>query len=257
MKPSFPLLFLLIAPLSGCILDPITMVGDTMTTAMMAAGPSDEERKAEDDARLLPILVAEDRKSSCDILTSVWPETRAYLLENSPVGAVAVQAREQVIAEKGCVVPSPRAQATAQAQPGDVVGVNKQAAAAPSSAVSVTTGSALSTNTLPLPSATPPSTGSLGVHVTPITPRIISAFGLPTSSGALVLGTISGGSAEKAGFQAGDVIIGISGMQVENPNELASITAKLTPGSTTSVRIWRYREAMDVAVTISASPNSQ
>lgn len=257
MKLTSPLLFLLVAPLSGCMLDPITMVGDTITAGMMAAGPSDEERKAEDDARLLPVLIAEDRKSSCDILTIAWPETRAYLLENSPVGAVGVQAREQVIAEKGCVVPSPHAQATAQAKPVDVVGVNKQAAPAPSSAVSPTTGSALSTPPLPLPSVTPPSTGSLGVHVTPITPRIINAFGLPTASGALVLGTISGGSAEKAGFQAGDVIIGISGMQVENPNELASITAKLTPGSTTSVRIWRYREAMDVAVTISASPNSQ
>ena len=256
MKLTSPLLFLLVAPLSGCILDPITMVGDTMTTAIMAAGPSDEERKAEDDARLLPILVAEDRKSSCDILTSVWPETRAYLLENSPVGAVAVQAREQVIAEKGCVVPNPRAQATAHAKPEAATAMNKQAAVAPPSAVSVnpstaTTGSALSTNTLPLPPATPPLTGRLGVHVTPITPRIISAFGLPTASGALVLGTISGGSAEKAGFQAGDVIIGISGMQVENPNELANITAKLTPGSTTSVRVWRYREAMDIAVTIS------
>ena len=127
---------------------------------------------------------------------------------------------------------------------------------APVSSVSVnpsaaTTGSALSTNNLPPPSATPPATGRLGVHVTPVTPRIISAFGLPTASGALVLGTISGGSAEKAGFQAGDVIIRISGMQVENPNELASITAKLTPGSTTNVRVWRYRKAMDIAVKIS------
>lgn len=147
MKLSFPLLFLLVAPLSGCILDPFTMVSDTMTTAIMAAGPSDEEMKAEDDARLLPVLIAEDRTSSCDILTAVWPETRAYLLENSPVGAVAVQAREQVIAEKGCVVPSPRAQAAAQAKPGAVVAVDKQTAVIPMAAAPThSTGSALSTS---------------------------------------------------------------------------------------------------------------
>ena len=256
MKLSFPLLFLLVAPLSGCMLDPITMVGDTMTTAIMAAGPSDEERKAEDDARLLPILIAEDRTSSCDILTVVWPETRAYLLENSPVGAVAVQAREQVIAEKGCVIPSPRAQATAHAKPEAATVMNKQTAVAPASAVSVnpsaaTTGSALSTNTLPPPSATPPATGRIGVRLMPVTPRTVSSYGLPSASGALVLGTIPGGGAERAGIQAGDVILGVSGKAIANPDELINAVAQASPGSSVDLRVWRYRSSIDVNVTTS------
>lgn len=149
MKLSFPLLFLLVAPLSGCILDPVTMISDTMTTAIMAAGPSDEERKAEDDARLLPVLIADDRTRSCDILTAVWPETRAYLLKNSTVGAVSVQAREQVIAEKGCVVPSPRAQATAHAKP-EVATVMNTVASAHSNSVPP------ATSTVAAPQGMPP-----------------------------------------------------------------------------------------------------
>lgn len=138
MRLSLPLLFLLVGPLGGCVLDPFTMVSDTMTTAIMAAGPSDAEVKAEDDATLLQILVASDRTSSCDILTAAWPEIRASQLQNPPNGPIQVQAREQVIAEKGCVVPGPPAQTTAQAKP--------STAAVPTHPSTATTGPALSTS---------------------------------------------------------------------------------------------------------------
>lgn len=114
-----------------------------------------------------------------------------------------------------------------------------------------------STNNIAAPSpltaptlTTPTPTARLGVHITPITPRIITSFGLPVTYGSLVLGTIPGGSAEKAGILAGDIILGVSGKTVANPNELTSAVAQLPPNSITTLQVWRLRESIDVSLTI-------
>lgn len=97
---------------------------------------------------------------------------------------------------------------------------------------------------------TPTPTARLGVHITPITPRIITSFGLPVTYGSLVLGTIPGESAEKAGILAGDIILGISGKIAANPNELTNAVAQLPPNSITTLQVWRFKESIDVSLTI-------
>ena len=117
MKLSFPLLFLLVAPLSGCILDPFTMVSDTMTTAIMAAGPSDAEIKADHDAYMKGVHVAEYQTQTCEQITAFWPERKAAVTadETQWGGKVALEAAEQVISQKGCTVPQTSIVATSPA----------------------------------------------------------------------------------------------------------------------------------------------
>lgn len=147
MKRSLPLIFLLASSLSGCILDPFTMVSDTMMTAVIAAGPSDAEIKAEDDANMLQYMVEANRPLSCDVLTAV----RASALQNPTLDPLSHQARDLVIAEKGCVVSGPIAQATAQTRPGTAAVVDKPTAvipmaAAPTNPPALTTAPALGTS---------------------------------------------------------------------------------------------------------------
>lgn len=107
-----------------------------------------------------------------------------------------------------------------------------------------------STSDLP-PLNTPQPTGRIGVRLMPVTPRVVSSFGLPSASGALVLGTIPGGGAEKAGIQAGDVILGVSGKAIANPDELSNAVTQAPPGSSVELRVWRDRSSIDLNVTTS------
>ena len=151
VKLSLPLLFLLVGSMSGCVLDPATMISDSIMAAADAAGPSDAENKAEHDAYMLQALVADDRTRSCAHLTAFWPEVRASQLNNPPNGPITVEAREQVMAEKGCVIPSPLAQSTTQAKPSTSAAVDKPTAAIPMAAAPInpsaaTSGPAVSTS---------------------------------------------------------------------------------------------------------------
>jgi hypothetical protein len=65
---------------------------------------------------------------------------------------------------------------------------------------------------------------ALDAVLLPVDPAVISAFGLgPQESGALVLATEPGGTADMAGFLPGDVIANVRGTRVKNPVQLDSV----------------------------------
>lgn len=99
-------------------------------------------------------------------------------------------------------------------------------------------------------------TGSLGLHVTAVTPAVARQFGLPTVSGVLVLGPKPGTGGEKAGMLAGDIILQIAGTPVNSPAELVAVTNRIRPGFTAPLKVWRYRANIDVLVEISSSADA-
>ncbi|MBD9587886.1 PDZ domain-containing protein [Pseudomonas sp. PDM03] len=99
-------------------------------------------------------------------------------------------------------------------------------------------------------------TGSLGLHVTAVTPTVAKQFGLPTVSGVLVLGPKPGTGGETAGMLAGDIILQIAGTPVNSPAELVAVTNRIRPGFTAPLKVWRYRANIDVLVEISSSADA-
>ena len=81
--------------------------------------------------------------------------------------------------------------------------------------------------------------GLLGVTVQPVTPEIARSLGLSEAHGALINSVQSGGAAEKAGIQRGDVITSINGQAVKDGNTLRNEIAEMKPGTETRLGVIR------------------
>jgi len=81
--------------------------------------------------------------------------------------------------------------------------------------------------------------GRIGVSVTPITPEAADALNLKDRKGALVAQVVKGGPASNAGIEPGDVILEFNGKKVSKNDDLPSLVASTTPGTTVPVKVLR------------------
>jgi S1-C subfamily serine protease len=82
----------------------------------------------------------------------------------------------------------------------------------------------------------------LGVQISQVDAGVASRLGLDRIGGVLVDDVRSGGSADRAGLQSGDVVLSIETRSVNAPNELQSAVAHHRPGDWFTMRVWRQRE---------------
>ena len=94
------------------------------------------------------------------------------------------------------------------------------------------------------------SRGWIGVSIQDVDANMAKALGMNEVKGALVNSVIAGQPAEKAGIQAGDVLINIEGHAIENANDLLRTIADLQPGKHVAVQVWRKGKARDVTVVL-------
>ena len=64
--------------------------------------------------------------------------------------------------------------------------------------------------------------GRIGVTIAPVTKEVAESIGLGKPMGALVQSVESGGPAEKAGIEAGDIIVKVDGKAVEQVGRSAA-----------------------------------
>lgn len=99
----------------------------------------------------------------------------------------------------------------------------------------------------------------IGVRYVSITPENKDANGVSVDYGALVKSTtvnqpaiVPGSPAEKAGILAGDIILSIDGVKINETNSLASVMSEKKVGQTVSLRILRSGAERTVKVTLEA-----
>src|SRR6266853_1089120 len=90
--------------------------------------------------------------------------------------------------------------------------------------------------------------GKLGVLIQPVTQGLADSFGLPQPAGALVSSVEKGGPAEKAGVEAGDVILKLNGQTIEDSSELPVQIASLAPGTAVNLEVWRSHAPRELSV---------
>lgn len=71
-----------------------------------------------------------------------------------------------------------------------------------------------------------------------------------------VVGVEPGSPAEKAGIQAGDVLVAINGAAVDNEEAVKKVKSELKPGSTATYTVLRGSESKEVAITLALMPES-
>ena len=92
--------------------------------------------------------------------------------------------------------------------------------------------------------------GRIGVVIQPVTKELADSFGLQKPQGALVSSVEKGGPAEKAGVEAGDVILRFDGKAVSASEDLPRIVGGTKPGNRVPMQVWRNKASRDVQVTV-------
>jgi serine protease Do len=92
--------------------------------------------------------------------------------------------------------------------------------------------------------------GRIGVVIQPVTKELADGFGLPKAQGALVNSVEKGGPADKAGIEAGDVILRFQGQPVAASGDLPRLVGATRPGSSATMQVWRNKQSRDVQVVV-------
>jgi serine protease Do len=94
------------------------------------------------------------------------------------------------------------------------------------------------------------SRGRIGVSIDQVTKEVAESIGLGKPMGALVRSVETGGPAEKAGVEAGDIITKFEGRSVEKSGDLPRIVGGVKPGTRATLQVFRRGAYKDLSVTV-------
>ncbi len=92
--------------------------------------------------------------------------------------------------------------------------------------------------------------GRIGVTIGPVTKDVAESIGLGKAIGAFVNSVETGGPAEKAGVEPGDIITKVDGKAVERSGDLPRIIGRTKPGTKSSLQVFRRGNYRDVSVNV-------
>ena len=92
--------------------------------------------------------------------------------------------------------------------------------------------------------------GRIGVQIDQVTKEVAESIGLGKPAGAMVRSVESGGPADKAGVEAGDIITRFEGRVIEKAGDLPRIVGGVKPGTKATVQVFRRGAYKELAVTV-------
>ena len=90
--------------------------------------------------------------------------------------------------------------------------------------------------------------GVLGIQIREVTPEDAAVAGMKDIRGAKVDGFNPGSGAERAGMQAGDIIVTADGQQVDRVSTLQRVVRNHQPGENVQLEVMRYGQKKNVSV---------
>jgi serine protease Do len=97
--------------------------------------------------------------------------------------------------------------------------------------------------------------GRIGVAIQEVTKELAESFGLAKPQGALVASVEKGSPADKAGIEAGDVILRFNDKPVTQSSDLPRIVGNTKPGTKATMQVWRNGATKDLTVTVGEMPD--
>src|SRR3984885_4618627 len=96
----------------------------------------------------------------------------------------------------------------------------------------------------------------LGARLQAVTPEIAETLGLKLPNGALVSSVVSGSPAAKAGLKVSDLIVGIDGQAIDDPNAFDYRFATRPLGGTAQIDLQRAGKSLKLAIALETAPDS-
>ncbi len=92
--------------------------------------------------------------------------------------------------------------------------------------------------------------GRLGVQIDQVNKEVAESLGLSRAQGALVRSVEPGSPAEKAGLEAGDIILKFDGKPIEKSADLPRLVGNTKPGTRSTLTVWRRGAQRDLPIVI-------
>lgn len=92
--------------------------------------------------------------------------------------------------------------------------------------------------------------GRIGVQIDQVSKEVAESIGLGKAQGALVRAVEPGAPADKAGVEAGDIIVKFDGKPVEKSSDLPRMVGSTKPGTKSTLTVFRRGSTKDLTVTI-------
>jgi len=92
--------------------------------------------------------------------------------------------------------------------------------------------------------------GRIGVQIDQVTKDVAESIGLGRAQGALVRSVESGSPADKAGVEAGDIIVKFDGKAIDRASDLPRLVGNTKPGTRSTMSVFRRGGSKDLGVTI-------
>jgi len=99
--------------------------------------------------------------------------------------------------------------------------------------------------------------GYLGVAIDNMDPVKAKGVGLDKPRGVMIINVMQGKAAEKAGIEAGDVILEVEGVKVNKVNELQARVASFDPGEEIKIVVWRDGKEKTIEVVLEGIDNNE
>lgn len=96
--------------------------------------------------------------------------------------------------------------------------------------------------------------GWIGVTLQPLDENLAKSFGLENTKGVLIADVSKGEPGDKAGLQAGDIVIAVDGKQADNSRALVGIIGSKSPNDKVVLTIIRDGKKRNIAVTLGERP---
>ena len=92
--------------------------------------------------------------------------------------------------------------------------------------------------------------GRIGVQIGQVTRDVAESLGLGKQQGALVTGVEAGSPAEKAGIEAGDIIMRFDGKPIEKVADLPRMVGSTKPGTKSALTVFRRGTTRDLSIVV-------
>jgi len=96
--------------------------------------------------------------------------------------------------------------------------------------------------------------GWIGIKIQTNTPEIADSLGISANQGVVVSGVTEQGPAQKAGLQAGDIVLSFNRQPIDNTKNLSRLIAETKIGTPAPIEIWRSGQKQTLTVPIELMP---